>query len=971
MLDLDGSHATDPRLALLLDVPEAITVQDAAGRLLFANDAAARLCGFPSPDAMLSATVEDWIGRFEIYDAAGQPLPVTELPGRRALGGEEPPERLIRFRDDAGERWAWVAARRVRASDPPLVINAFRDVTSRIDAERQTAEELRLSRALQSVALALASELDHDRLVQRITDEATAICGAAFGAFFHTVERDDGGSFLLYTLSGAPREAFARFGQPRATPVFAPTFRGDGPVRSADIRQDPRYGQMGPHHGMPPGHLPVVSYLAIPVVAASGEVLGGLFFGHPEPDRFTEAHEHAVAAIANHAAVALDKARAFRRLRAEEARNAENLRRLRLALEAGRLGTWEYDLAAGRVHWSPEIEAIHGIPPGSFDGSFEAYQRDIHPDDRAWVLEAIGRHVAEGREHRLVYRIVRPDGAIRWLEAFGTFVRDDAGAAVRLIGVCSDVTERIEAQEARAALRIQKMLEGIGDAFAVYDRNWITVFANQASTAAIGLAPADVIGKPIWSLVPDAVGTRFHTELLRVVETGEAATFEEHYAPLDRWFEVHAYPVAGIGIAVYSRDVTARRREQALTSRLAVYGELRAEIGSALSAQRDVGAMLQDCCQALVDKLGASFARVWLVDATGATLELHASAGKYTHIDGGHARVPVGAFKIGKIASERQPHLTNDVQHDPRVGDREWARREGMVAFAGYPLIVNDRLVGVMALFATAPLPDDTLVALGSIGDAIAQGVERRRAELALAEHARELARSNADLEQFAYVASHDLQEPLRMVSSYVQLLERRYRDRLDDDARDFIGFAVEGVTRMRSLIDDLLAYSRIGTRGREPAPVALGRILDLAEKNLERAIVESGAAITRDDLPEVYADENQLLQVLQNLIGNAIKFRRDDPPRIHVGARRDGADWVISVRDNGIGIEPQYFDRIFVIFQRLNPREHYPGTGIGLAIAKKVIERHGGRIWVDSQPGEGSTISFSLPITPRSRRPS
>jgi signal transduction histidine kinase len=407
-----------------------------------------------------------------------------------------------------------------------------------------------------------------------------------------------------------------------------------------------------------------------------------------------------------------------------------------------------------------------------------------------------------------------------------------------------------------------------------------------------------------------------------------------------------------------------------MQQRLVHYGELRAEVAGALSLQRDIRSMLQACCEAIVAKLRVASATIWLVEGASESLELQASAGRQLHIEGGDARVPVGTMKIARIATDRQPHLTNDVANDPWVGDAEWARREGMVAFAGYPLIVAERLVGVMSAFAGEPMPEDMLMALASIGEAIAQGVERRRAELALEERAHDLARSNADLEQFAYVASHDLQEPLRMVASYVQLLERRYKDKLDDNARDFIGFAVEGVTRMRRLIEDLLAYSRVGTRGRAPLPVDVAAVVAAAEKNLERAIADSGAVITRDALPpEVPADEGQLVQVFQNLIGNAIKFRREDPPRIHVGARREGDDWILSVRDNGIGIESEYFDRIFVIFQRLNPREIYPGTGIGLAITKKIVERHGGRIWVESTPGAGSTISFSIPATPRTRR--
>ena len=661
----------DDRFAALEWVPEAITVHDAQGNLVFANQAAAALCGFPDATALKAVKISDWISRFELYDDAGAPLPLSELPGRRVLAGLDAPERLVRFRQPGlvGEdRWAWVSARLIPGSNPPLAVNAFREATKTIRDERRLASE-------------------------------------------------------------------------------------------------------------------------------------------------------------------------------------------------------------------------------------------------------------------------------------------------------------IEIEQARNALRIQRMLEGISDSFAVYDRNWTVLFANAAATASSGLSPADIIGKNVWQLAPEAIGTRIHTELLQVLATGQAATFQEYYAPIDRWLEIHAYPVPDIGIAVYSRDITARRNEDALQERLVRYGQLQAEVGSVLSLQRDIRGMLQSCCEAIVGRLRVSFARIWLVDAAGETLELRASAGKYTHIDGGHARVPVGELKIGRIAASRQPHLTNDVLSDPWVGDPEWARREGMVAFAGYPLVVNDRLVGVMAAFATEPLADDSLVALGSIGDAIAQGVERRKAEISLEERARDLARSNAELEQFAYVASHDLQEPLRMVASYVQLIERRYKDKLDDNAREFIQFAVEGVTRMRRLIEDLLAYSRVGTRGRPLAPVDVTALVATAEKNLEQAIAESGAQITRDELPQLLADEGQLVQVFQNLIGNAVKFRREDVPRVHVGARRQGAEWIFSVQDNGIGIEPEYFERIFVIFQRLNPREIYPGTGIGLAITKKIVERHGGRIWVESTPGVGSTVFFTLPATPRTWR--
>ena len=231
-----------------------------------------------------------------------------------------------------------------------------------------------------------------------------------------------------------------------------------------------------------------------------------------------------------------------------------------------------------------------------------------------------------------------------------------------------------------------------------------------------------------------------------------------------------------------------------------------------------------------------------------------------------------------------------------------------------------------------------------------------------LARYAEELARSNAELEQFAYVASHDLQEPLRMVASFTQLLGRRYRGKLDQDADEFIGYAVDGANRMQHLINDLLAYSRVGTRSKPLAPTDCNAVFQQARDNLATAVEETSTVIYQDPLPMVLGDEVQLLQVFQNLIANAIKFRGAEPPQIQVTAARQGPEWVFAIQDNGIGIAPEHQERIFSIFQRLHQRSEYPGTGIGLAICKKIVERHGGRIWVESQPGKGSTFYFSLP---------
>ncbi len=240
---------------------------------------------------------------------------------------------------------------------------------------------------------------------------------------------------------------------------------------------------------------------------------------------------------------------------------------------------------------------------------------------------------------------------------------------------------------------------------------------------------------------------------------------------------------------------------------------------------------------------------------------------------------------------------------------------------------------------------------------------DRRNAQLELERKTRELERSNADLEQFAYVASHDLQEPLRMVASYVQLLSRRYRGQLDADADEFIAFAVDGATRMQRLIQDLLGYARVGRSGKLPVPTHVGHCAETAVAHLQGGIVESGARVSVVADFEVMVEPSQLTQLFQNLIVNALKFRERIAPEIDISATREGEFWHMRVRDNGIGIEPQHRERVFSIFQRLHTRAEYPGTGIGLAICRKIVEGGGGRIWVDSEPGQGSVFHFTLPV--------
>ncbi len=302
----------------------------------------------------------------------------------------------------------------------------------------------------------------------------------------------------------------------------------------------------------------------------------------------------------------------------------------------------------------------------------------------------------------------------------------------------------------------------------------------------------------------------------------------------------------------------------------------------------------------------------------------------------------------------------NICEIDPYIGQSGLIDRYRRAIEAGEPFHFDDLVSSPR--FGDRHLSVKSFKVGDGMGTIIEDITERARSEEALKRYAEDLARSNAELEQFAYVASHDLQEPLRMVASYLQLLEKRYAGALDKDAGEFIAYAVDGSIRMQNMINDLLAYSRVGTRGEPLRPTSCDRVIRQVINDLRLAIDENGAEVTYDPLPEVSADETQLVRLFHNLILNSIKFRGDAPPRIHVSAEIKGAEWEFAVSDNGIGIEPEFHERIFRVFERLHTGTHYPGTGIGLALAKKVVERHGGRIWLESGKGEGTTFYFTIP---------
>jgi PAS domain S-box-containing protein len=516
-----------------------------------------------------------------------------------------------------------------------------------------------------------------------------------------------------------------------------------------------------------------------------------------------------------------------------------------------------------------------------------------------------------------------------------TFPMDLAISVFRLgqerhfTGIVRDITARKRAEEElrEAEERTRSIVDHVIDGIITIDeRGTVTTF-NPAAEKLFGYSANDVIGKNVKLLMPEP----FHGE---------------HDGYLANYLRSGVAKIIGIG-----REVVGRRQDGStfpmdlavsafhLGQRRYFTGIVR-DITDRKKAEREL--------RLLNDVLEQSTKPFAMTDLGGRILRANGAFLRLT----GYTEQELQQLTYQQLTPERWYDMEEkQVAQALAVGqaalfEKEYRRKDGTLV----PIEV--------VMDVRQPVPGEPQVFCKFVTDIS----ERKRSESELLKAAQELARSNLDLEQFAYVASHDLQEPLRAVSGCVQVLKKRYQGQLDSRADELIAHTVDGVSRMQTLIDDLLSYSRVGTRGKEFEPRDCNAIVCQALANLEAAIAETSAVVTHDRLPVVKADAAQLTQLFQNLIGNAVKFRSQQPPKIHISVRRDECNWLFSVKDNGIGMQPEYFERIFVIFQRLHTRNEYPGTGIGLAICKKIVERHGGRIYVESQPGKGSTFSFTLP---------
>jgi PAS domain S-box-containing protein len=517
-------------------------------------------------------------------------------------------------------------------------------------------------------------------------------------------------------------------------------------------------------------------------------------------------------------------------------------------------------------------------------------------------------------------------------------------------------TSEVQLREARDELKI--ILDGVADGITVQTVNGVIIYANQAAAELTGYKTAqDLINttsadrERLYALYDE--NDRLTTEQGRpralVFNTGESVSrllkLKFNAIPDNaRWIQLRTAPVfderrrAKVAVNIL-RDVTERQNFEMEMERLAKIAE---------SNRRRL--------DNIISNLPGMVYENEFDPATGQQRNTYISpyAVQMFGYDAERLKNDPDLWQM-LVHPDDVPLLAEELAKQLAVGNN------GRVTYRAFRS--DGRMIYCEQMFTL--LKDGSGNPIGTAG-LVLDVSERRIAEEASKQYAEELRRSNAELEQFAYVASHDLQEPLRMITSYLQLIEQRFTGQLDSDAREFIGFAVDGAARMKSLIIDLLTYSRVQRAKLEFAPVSMESVLNQVKSNLHVTITELNAIITNDTLPEITANEGQMIQLMQNLIGNALKFRREMPPKIQVSVEKGKTEWTFAVRDNGIGIDEEYKDRIFVIFQRLHGRDQHPGTGIGLAVCKKIVERHNGRIWVESKLGEGATFFFTIPIKMR-----
>ena len=792
----------------------------------------------------------------------------------------------------------------------------------------------------------ITSEVDLEKLVQRVTDIGTEISGAEFGAFFYNVVNPRGESYVLYTISGVPREAFSKFPMPRNTEVFHPTFSGAATVRYADVTQESHYGKMAPHFGMPKGHLPVRSYLATSVISPiTKEVIGGLFFGHSEPGVFTERSEKLVEGVAAQAAVAMGNARLFEERKTAEKELQEQREQYRSIFQSTYDAMLIFDEEGHVVESNTAARELLGY---SWD-ELKALDGRTMFNSSAHLFESIAGIIRTGRGFQGLAKILGKDG--QDIDVRLSVTSYEHKSATHLLFVVKRLKAEKEVEE--ALVKSEAFAQTIANASPV--TLWMT--NEKAETIYINQTWMDLVG----GKVEDQLGAGWLNAILPEDRAGardlfKAAFDDKRVFAQDfrvrkkdgavRWFSSYGSPYYNTdgtfgGFAGSLTDITERKEaEQRLASQNTLINTITNNTMQALFLMDDH----QRCTY--MNPAAEQMTGYKLDEVKEKPLHWYIH---HTHPDGRH-------FPIEECAIDRA--LPTRMQ---TTGEEVFIRKNGEffpVAFVASPIIEDGVPIGTVIEARDTTEEKKIEAALrDKEREAMAMLEEKVR------ERTAELEKINFELMQFTSIASHDLKEPVRKVAIFSQMAKQLARDFPNEKFHLQMDNIIRTSKRMASLIDDLLAFARLSHTGDAMRQVDLNALLRHITDDLQVAISEKGGSIEVAAMRTIRGVEVQLGQVFQNLISNSLKFSDPQrPPLIRIHSEQTEGSHIIHYSDNGIGFESAMSERIFEIFERLHTKEQYEGTGIGLAIVKKIILLHGGDISASSTPGEGSQFTITLP---------